>query len=137
MPRLLKICACCVANGQDVCTGVSLQQPHSRRSLCVLCFLQALAACHKLETVNFTWCIQLTDEGICPLAKGCTQLQSLSLHGLRGISNRTINALTENCCNSLCTLDVHGCVGIKTNNKSMQAYLQELFPHVTQFVIHT
>lgn len=102
-----------------------------------LLVVQTLGHCHKLEVVNFTWCVQLTDEGVCPLAAGCTQLQSLSLHGLRGITNRTIEALAKHCRKSLHTLDVHGCIGINTGEGSMQAYLQRELPHIQQFVIHT
>lgn len=99
--------------------------------------MQALAHCHKLEVVNFTWCVQLTDEGVCPLAAGCPQLQSLSLHGLRGITNSTIEALAKHCRTSLHTLDVHGCTGIAYGEGSVQKYLEEVLPHVKQFVVHT
>lgn len=105
------------------------------RLLC--CSVQALASCHKLETVNFTWCVQLTDEGICPIAAGGPQLQSLSLHGLRGITNCTIQALSKHCRASLHTLDVHGCIGITCKESSVQAYLEKELPHVKQFVVHT
>ena len=99
--------------------------------------MQALAACHKLQIVNCTWCVQLTDDGICPMVAGCTHLQSLSLHGLRGITNVTIEALAEHCRDSLHTLDVHGCVGIVTEDNNIQSYLQRRLPNVKQFVVHT
>lgn len=99
--------------------------------------MQALATCHKLETINFTWCVQITDEGACPIAAGCQGLKSLSLHGLRGITNRTVETLAEHCHQSLDTLDVHGCIGIKTKDVNVQEYLQRRLPNVKQFVIHT
>ncbi len=99
--------------------------------------VQALANCHKLEVVNFTWCVQLTDTAVCPIAAGCTGLQSLSLHGLRGITNQTIEALATTCRDSLHTLDVHGCVGIKSCEEPVQSYLQRNLPGVKQFVVHT
>lgn len=98
---------------------------------------QALAKCHKLEVVNFTWCVQLTDTAICPIAAGCKGLQSLSLHGLRGITNQTIEALATNCRDSLHTLDVHGCIGIKGCEEPVQSYLQRKLPGVEHFVVHT
>ena len=99
--------------------------------------LQALARCHKLQVANFTWCVQLTDDGVCPLAAGCPALESLSLHGLRGITNRTVAALAMYCSNNLHTIDVQGCIGIKTDESSVQAYLQKQLPNAKQFVIHT
>ena len=99
--------------------------------------MQAVAKCHKLEVVNFTWCVQLTDTAVCPLAAGCKGLQSLSLHGLRGITNQSIEALAANCRDSLHTLDVHGCIGIKTYEEPVQSYLQRSLPGVKQFVVHT
>lgn len=99
--------------------------------------VQALASCHKLKTINFTWCIQLTDDGVCPIASGCTSLTSLSLHGLRGITNRTIEALAQHNKESLQTLDVHGCIGISTKSNDTEAYLLELLPNIEEFVVHT
>ena len=99
--------------------------------------VQALATCPQLEIVNFTWCVQVTDEGLCPMIAGCRHLKALSLHGLRGITNRTIDALTQHCSQTLHTLDVHGCIGVKTEGESMQAYLQHRLPHVTELVVHT
>ncbi|KAL3141416.1 hypothetical protein ABBQ32_004985 [Trebouxia sp. C0010 RCD-2024] len=98
---------------------------------------KALARCHKLEVINFTWCVQLTDEGVTPVAAGCPNLKSLSLHGLRGITNCTVEALAKHCRDSLHTLDVHGCIGIKAGDSSVWAYLQRQLPLVQQFVIHT
>lgn len=99
--------------------------------------VQALAKCHMLQTVNLTWCVQLTDQGICPMVAGCNQLQLLSLHGLRGITNHTIDALALHCRRSLQTLDVHGCTAIDTGGEPMPLYLQRKLPQVTEFVVHT
>lgn len=99
--------------------------------------LQALAQCHKLETVNLTWCVQLTDTGVCPLIAGCKNLQLLSVHGLRGITNHTIDALASHCSQSLHTLDVHGCVGIDSQGEAMPVYLKHRLPALTGFVVHT
>lgn len=47
-----------------------------------------LRQCQQLRTVVLTWCVQLTDEGLVPLAQGCSRLELLSLHGIRGITDR-------------------------------------------------
>lgn len=99
--------------------------------------VQALASCSELEIVNFTWCVQVTDTGLCRMIAGCQQLKSLSLHGLRGVTNSTIDALAQHCRRTLHTLDVHGCTGIKTNGEAMPAYLKGRLPYVTEFVVHT
>ncbi len=129
---------------QHMCPGSRLRLDASLQlvSTFMLCLqtcyvMQALAKCHKLEVVNFTWCVQLTDTAVCPIAAGCTGLQSLSLHGLRGITNQTIEALATNCRDSLHTLDVHGCIGIKSCEEPVQTYLQRNLPGVKQFVVHT
>ncbi len=33
-------------------------------------------------------CIQLTDDGVVPLAEACRRLELLSLHGIQGITDR-------------------------------------------------
>ena len=99
--------------------------------------VQALAACHKLEVINFTWCIQLTDSGVCPIASGCPGLRSLSLHGLRGITNKTIEVLGQHCRGSLHTIDIHGCIAVKTNDVPVRTYLLQHLPNIEEFVVHT
>ena len=68
---------------------------------------------------------------------GCQQLKLLSLHGLRGISSRTIDALTQHCSSTLHTLDVHGCIAIDTGGEALPAYLRLKLPKVTEFIVHT
>ncbi len=50
--------------------------------------MAALAACHELRELSLTWCVQLTDAAVTALAAGCPKLELLSLHGLRGITDR-------------------------------------------------
>lgn len=47
-----------------------------------------MGQCHQLRTVVLTWCVQLTDAGVVPLAQGCSHLELLSMHGIRGITQR-------------------------------------------------
>ena len=35
-------------------------------------------------------CIQLTDDGVVPLAEACRRLELLSLHGIQGITDRRV-----------------------------------------------
>ena len=42
----------------------------------------------QLRIVVLTWCIQLMDAGVLPIARGCSHLELLSLHGIRGITSR-------------------------------------------------
>ena len=74
---------------------------------------------------------------MCPIAAGCKSLSSLSLHGLRGITNRTIEALAQGNGESLHTLDVHGCIGISTKSGDTETYLLQLLPNIKEFVVHT
>ncbi|EIE22613.1 RNI-like protein [Coccomyxa subellipsoidea C-169] len=94
----------------------------------------ALGACHELREVNLTWCIQLTDAGICALGQGCRKLESLSLHGIRGVTDAAIQALAESCSESLHTLDTSGCTGIVQHDR---ARLKQLFPNLRCFVVHS
>jgi F-box/leucine-rich repeat protein 2/20 len=93
----------------------------------------ALAACHRLREVSLTWCVQLTDTAVTALAAGCPDLELLSLHGLNGITDRSVEALAQHCSACLHTLDVSGCTGIKQHDR---ARLQQLFPRLTCFVVH-
>ena len=105
----------------------------SRTKWTSLC-LQALATCQHLQSVNLTWCIQLTDAGVCALAKGCRSLQSLSLHGNRHITNASIETLAASCADSLHTLDVQGAIGLIHMTR---AQLEQMFPKLRTHVVHT
>ena len=93
-----------------------------------------LARCSQLESVDLSWCIGVTDQGICTLAKSCRKLALLSLHGLRGITDISIDAMAEYCSGSLQTLDVHGCLGVL---RSTREELVAKLPNLTRFLVHT
>ena len=93
-----------------------------------------MADCHQLRSVNLTWCIQLTDEGCVRLAAGCPNLELLSLHGLLGVTDRTVEALAANCRATLHTLDVNGCTGIQRRAKEE---LRAQLPRLRTFLVHT
>lgn len=95
--------------------------------------VEALAACHKLSHVNLTWAVQVGDAGVTALAAGCPNLEELSLHGIPGITDAAIEALSRHCGRSLHTLDVRGCTGVAGRDK---AALLALLPLLTCFQVH-
>lgn len=77
--------------------------------------------------------MQVTDEGVCALAAGCPRLELLSLHGLRGVTDRSVDALAAHCARSLAALDLSGCVGVRRRSR---AELRAVLPLLTCFVVH-
>ncbi|XP_024362312.1 F-box protein At3g58530 [Physcomitrium patens] len=96
--------------------------------------LSAISECSKLETLNLTWCINITDVGLTALAQHCSRLQSLSLHGLLGVSDEGLESLAACCGSSLIALDVNGCINVKRRSKEE---LRRLFPNLKVFLLHT
>ncbi|KAK2647334.1 hypothetical protein Ddye_014823 [Dipteronia dyeriana] len=77
--------------------------------------LACLAKCKNLVSLNLTWCVRITDVGVVAIAQGCTSLEFLSLFGIVGVTDKCLEALSRFCSNTLITLDVNGCVGIKVD----------------------
>ncbi|KAI8558874.1 hypothetical protein RHMOL_Rhmol04G0130100 [Rhododendron molle] len=77
--------------------------------------LSCIAKCNNLVSLNLTWCVRVTDEGVIPLAEGCTSLEFLSLFGIVGVTDKCLEALSKFCSNTITTLDVNGCIGIKSS----------------------
>lgn len=96
--------------------------------------MENLAGCRCLESADLSWCIGITDVGVCKLAYNCSSLRLLSLHGIRGITDASIDALAANCSESLQTLDVNGCIAIE--GSSRQQLLSKL-PYLASFLVHT
>ncbi|KAJ7552433.1 hypothetical protein O6H91_06G054800 [Diphasiastrum complanatum] len=96
--------------------------------------LVALAECKSLVSLNLTWCVNVTDEGIIPLFQNCQSLEVLSLYGIRGVTDKGLECLSQSCKFSLRTLDVSGCVNIK---RKSQGELLQLFPALTCFQVHS
>ncbi|CAL8470610.1 g10152 [Coccomyxa elongata] len=94
----------------------------------------SLGACHELREANLTWCVHLSDAGVCTLARGCPKLESLSLHGIRRVTDAAIRALAKSCRESLHTLDTSGCTGIVEHDR---ARLKQLFPNLRCSVVHS
>ncbi|XP_047166755.1 F-box protein At3g58530 isoform X1 [Vigna umbellata] len=96
--------------------------------------LSCISKCKNLESLNLTWCTRVTDEGVISIAKGCTYLQFLSLFGIVGVTDKSLEELSKSCSNKITTLDVYGCIGIKNRSRE---YLLQLFPYLKCFKVHS
>ncbi|KVH94701.1 Leucine-rich repeat, cysteine-containing subtype [Cynara cardunculus var. scolymus] len=96
--------------------------------------LFSIAKCKSIRTLNLTWCVRVTDAGVIAIAQGCTSLEYLSLFGIVGVTDKCLEALSEFCSNTITTLDVNGCIGIK---KRSREDLLQLFPYLRCFKVHS
>ncbi|XP_042402786.1 F-box protein At3g58530-like isoform X3 [Zingiber officinale] len=96
--------------------------------------LSCIAGCKNLASLNLTWCVRVTDTGVVAIAEGCRSLELLSLHGIISVTDACLEALSKFSSNSLMTLDVNGCVGIK---KRSREHLLHLFPLLRCFKVHS
>ncbi|KEH41769.1 putative leucine-rich repeat domain, L domain-containing protein [Medicago truncatula] len=96
--------------------------------------LQSISKCKNLVSLNLTWCVRVTDEGVIAIAQSCTSLEFLSLFGIVGVTDKCLVALSKSCSNSITTLDVNGCIGIK---KRSREELLQLFPYLKCFKVHS
>ena len=95
--------------------------------------LRGVAKCARLEQLNLTWCVQVTDVGIVEsIARRCTNLELLSLHGILGVTDASVEALAGGC-PGLHTLDVNGCGHVRRKDKD---HLRSKFPRITCFQHH-
>ncbi|KAK3405633.1 hypothetical protein EUGRSUZ_K01865 [Eucalyptus grandis] len=96
--------------------------------------LSCIAKCGKVVALNLTWCVRITDKGVIAVAEGCVSLEFLSLFGIVGVTDKCLEALSTTCSNTLTTLDVNGCIGIKRRSRED---LLKLFPHLKCFKVHS
>ncbi|KAF5474015.1 hypothetical protein F2P56_005956 [Juglans regia] len=96
--------------------------------------LACVAKCVNLVCLNLTWCVRVTDVGVICIAQGCTSLEFLSLFGIVGVTDKCLEALSRSCSNTITTLDVNGCIGIKRRSRDE---LLHLFPHLKCFKVHS
>ncbi|KAH7661863.1 F-box and leucine-rich repeat protein 2/20 [Dioscorea alata] len=94
--------------------------------------LSCIAKCKNLVSLNLTWCVRITDTGVLALAQGCPSLEFLSLFGIVGVTDASLEALSKSCSNTLTTLDVNGCIGIKRRSHED---LLLLFPYLRCFKV--
>ncbi|XP_002531168.2 F-box protein At3g58530 isoform X2 [Ricinus communis] len=96
--------------------------------------LSCIAKCKNLTSLNLTWCVRVTNAGVIAIAEGCTYLEFLSLFGIVGVTDKCLEALSRSCSNTITTLDVNGCIGIKRRSRDE---LLQLFPHLMCFKVHS
>ncbi|XP_057422681.1 F-box protein At3g58530 [Lotus japonicus] len=96
--------------------------------------LHCISKCKDLVSLNLTWCVRVTDEGVIAVAQGCTSLEFLSLFGIVGVTDKCLEALSKSCSDKITTLDVNGCIGIK---KRSREELLQLFPYLKCFKVHS
>ncbi|KAH0971879.1 hypothetical protein GBA52_024035 [Prunus armeniaca] len=92
--------------------------------------LSCIARCKSLLSLNLTWCVRITDVGVIAVAQGCTSLEFLSLFGIVGVTDKCLESLSRTCSNTITTLDVNGCIGIKKRSRDE---LLQLFPKLQCF----
>ncbi|KAL7134070.1 hypothetical protein ABFS83_11G002600 [Erythranthe nasuta] len=96
--------------------------------------LSCIAKCKNLTSLNLTWCVRITDQGVLTVAQGCRSLEFLSLFGIIGVTDKSLEALSSFCSNTITTLDVNGCIGIKRRSRDE---LLQLFPKLKCFKVHS
>ncbi|PPS06644.1 hypothetical protein GOBAR_AA14001 [Gossypium barbadense] len=96
--------------------------------------LSCIAKCKKLVSLNLTWCVRVTDVGVIAIAESFTSLEFLSLFGIVGVTDKCLEALSKSCANTMTTLDVNGCIGIKRRSRDD---LLKLFPYLRCFKVHS
>ncbi|CAL1372298.1 unnamed protein product [Linum trigynum] len=96
--------------------------------------LTCIAKCKDLVSLNLTWCVRITDVGVIAVAEGCRSLEFLSLFGIIGVTDKCLEVLSSCCSNTLTTLDVNGCIGIKRRSRDE---LLGLFPYLNCFKVHS
>ncbi|XP_074307028.1 F-box protein At3g58530 [Silene latifolia] len=96
--------------------------------------LSSIAKCNYLVSLNLTWCVRVTDVGVIAIAEGCKFLELLSLFGILGVTDKSLDALSGSCQSTLTTLDVNGCINIKRRTREE---LLQLFPRLQCFKVHS
>ncbi|KAK6126844.1 hypothetical protein DH2020_039405 [Rehmannia glutinosa] len=96
--------------------------------------LSCISKCKNLVSLNLTWCVRVTDEGVIAIGESCRSLEFLSLFGIVGVTDKSLEALSSSCSNTITTLDVNGCIGIKRRSHDQ---LLRLFPKLRCFKVHS
>ncbi|TQD99051.1 hypothetical protein C1H46_015318 [Malus baccata] len=62
------------------------------------------------------------------------RMKQCSLFGIVGVTDKCLEALSLTCSNTLTTLDVNGCIGIKKRSRDE---LLQMFPKLQCFKVHS
>lgn len=96
--------------------------------------LLSIAKCRKLVSLNLTWCVHVTDVAVKAIAQNCLSLEFLSLFGITGVTDTSLETLSKFSSQNLTTLDVNGCINIKKRSK---VELLQFFPKLACFKVHS
>ncbi|KAL6141562.1 hypothetical protein ACLB2K_059850 [Fragaria x ananassa] len=103
--------------------------------------LSCIARCNGLLSLSLTWklklpnsCVRVTDVGVIAIAESCTSLEYPSLFGILGVTDACLDSLSRTCSNTITTLDMNGCIGIKRRSRDE---LLKLFPKLRCFKVHS
>lgn len=96
--------------------------------------LLSIATCRNLVSLNLTWCVHVTDVAVKAIAQNCLSLEFLSLFGILGVTDSSLEILSKFSSQNLTTLDVNGCINIKKRSK---VELLQLFPKLVCFKVHS
>mmetsp|Transcript_26875 Transcript_26875/g.37505 ORF Transcript_26875/g.37505 Transcript_26875/m.37505 type:complete len:208 (+) Transcript_26875:362-985(+) len=95
------------------------------------CIEKLARGCPRLERLNLQWCVLITDRSLAALAS-CRRLTSLSLHGIKNVTDSGMKALSEGC-REMLVLDINGCIGI--HNRTLEHIRSQYFPKLVELVV--
>lgn len=98
--------------------------------------LAGTGAVQSLQTLNLTWCTNVSDVGAAPFLARCNKLQWLSLHGNTLVTRAVLDSLQAAAAASLHTLDVRGCTAIPAEKRAPLGLLA-ILPCLRVFKVHS
>ena len=94
----------------------------------------------SLVSLNLTWCLSITDQGILSGVAHLDNLELLSMFGNTLITQASLDSLVsahgKDTQSKVETLDLNGCSGIPADNRTEDS-LGQLFPHCKVFIYHS
>jgi F-box/leucine-rich repeat protein 2/20 len=88
-----------------------------------------------MRSWNLSWCVPVDDAAIAVIAANCRRLELLSVFGLLGVTDASLDALAKGGLGkTLHTLDVHGCRNV---TRQADQLLLKQFPRLTCFSHHS
>ena len=131
LPKLemnfLKNMACKNLEFLDLCGNQNITDEHFRKAAEVL---------NNIKSLNLSWCTGITDKSIAYMFSGDknSKLELISLHGILGITDNSINILKNNkgILKNLNTIDLVACSNV---TKRDDKYIKNIFKNVECFQV--
>eukprot|EP01067_Filipodium_phascolosomae_P001210 Filipodium_phascolosomae@DN1829_c0_g1_i3.p1 len=98
----------------------------------------AIPQWQALKRLNLSWCVSVSDCTVVALARNCKKIKWLSLHGLKLVTDRSVEAILANLelKNLMQSLDVQGCsISPYWRADGFQA-LRDALPELTDVYLH-